>query len=170
MFSSGQSAPGRRRDRAADRRHGAPRKVAQRDGFGKRGRIIIDPPSPGTLVGFFSNLLTISQDIAKTLHVTGSSCCSGEDVARRRSLDDPSTLRGAAPLEVIQLIPKNWIQNRIRNNLGTRYSDPERLGNQIRIMEGNPRDPDLIKRGPYLVISMDGQRWRVPLKGNPTLG
>jgi hypothetical protein len=91
-------------------------------------------------------------------------------VARRRSLDDPSTLRGAAPLEVIQLIPKNWIQNRTRNNLGTRYSDPERLGNQIRIMEGNPRDPDLIKRGPYLVISMDGQRWRVPLKGNPTLG
>ena len=94
---------------------------------------------------------------------------SGGALAAPRSLDDPTTLRGAAPFEIVQLIPANWQRRRTRNDLGDRYSDPERLGNQIRIMEGNPRDPELLKRGPYLVISMDGQRWRVPLKGNPTL-
>jgi hypothetical protein len=47
---------------------------------------------------------------------------------------------------------------------------PRRPGDQIRIMRGNPADPDPVKRGPYVRISKSGKVSEpVPLHGNPTL-
>jgi len=84
--------------------------------------------------------------------------------------DDPDSLRGLAPEEVEELIPDHWIQERARSDRGWRYSDPDHPGHQVRIMEGNPRDPDPVKRGPYLRVSMRGKTCDpVPLKGNPVL-
>jgi hypothetical protein len=82
----------------------------------------------------------------------------------------PETLRGQAVTDVEATIPPNWIAAAVKGGLGKRDSDPERLGDQIRIMTGNPADPDPVKRGPYARISKSGKvSDPIPLAGNPTL-
>jgi RHS repeat-associated protein len=90
-----------------------------------------------------------------------------------RSLDDVASLHGASATEVQGLIPKSWVSSPTSMNkggLGTRYSNPERLGEQIRIMPGKPSDPNPLKQGPYMRISRNGSVTDpIPLLGNPTL-
>jgi RHS repeat-associated protein len=87
-----------------------------------------------------------------------------------RSLDDASTLRGASTEEIQGLIPKEWISSATRKGGGTRYANPDRPGEQVRIMPGNPNDSNPVKQGPYVVISKDGKTSEhIPLRGNQAL-
>jgi hypothetical protein len=87
-----------------------------------------------------------------------------------RRLDDPASLRGASPKEIEDLIPEGYSPGRAtRKGGGTRYEDPKRRGDQIRIMPGEPGASDPLHRGPYVVISKGGKVTRIPLEGNPTL-
>lgn len=89
-----------------------------------------------------------------------------------RSLDDVASLRGAIPGEIENLIPSNWCKsatNANKGGLGVRYSNPERLGEQIRVTPGKATDPNPVKQGPYLRISRHGTVTDpIPLEGNPT--
>jgi len=90
--------------------------------------------------------------------------------AKSRSLEDLSSLRGASAREIDELIPEGFVQGTTRRGGGIRYLNPERRGESVRVMPGNPRDPDPIKRGPYLRVSRDGRvSDPIPLEGNPTL-
>jgi hypothetical protein len=85
--------------------------------------------------------------------------------------DDPSTVEGKGPQEVKDAIPKDWSESPAKNGLGKRYANPNRPGDQIRVMDGNPADPNPVKRGPYVRVSRNGKVSEpIPLKGNPTLG
>lgn len=86
-----------------------------------------------------------------------------------RSIDVPESLRGADPEEVVRLIPAHWHESSSRRGGGRRFANPDKIGEQIRIMPGNPADPSIIKRGPYVIISRDGIKWRIPLKNNPAI-
>jgi RHS repeat-associated protein len=88
----------------------------------------------------------------------------------RRSIADPSALRGASVQDVTSQIPSDWVSSPTRGEGGVRYADPSRPGDQIRIMPGNPLDSDPVKRGPYLVVSVGGNTSEhIPLAGNPVL-
>ncbi len=79
-------------------------------------------------------------------------------------------LRGLTFDEVDGLIPDGWVKSPTRGPGGTRYSNPARPGEQVRIMPGNPADPNPLKRGPYARISADGTvSDPIPLAGNPGL-
>jgi hypothetical protein len=87
-----------------------------------------------------------------------------------RSLDDPESLRGATPEEVKRLAPSNFEESPTKKGDGIRLADPERKGEQIRIMPGNPNDPNPTKQGPYVRISKNGKvSPPIPLQGNPTV-
>jgi hypothetical protein len=84
--------------------------------------------------------------------------------------DDPGTVEGQTSADVEAAIPQSWIASPVRSGLGTRHADPSRPGEQIRVMTGNPADPDPVKRGPYVRISKSGKvSDPIPLAGNPTL-
>ena len=79
-------------------------------------------------------------------------------------------LRGRDPTEVADAIPDDWTESPSRTGLGRRFADPRRPGDQIRIMRGNPADPDPVKRGPYVRVSKTGKvSDPIPLQGNPIL-
>jgi hypothetical protein len=85
--------------------------------------------------------------------------------------NDASSLKGKEPEEIERAIPADWSKNPVRSGRGTRFADPSRPGDQIRVMDGNLIDPNPVKRGPYVRISKDGiVSEPIPLKGNPTLG
>jgi hypothetical protein len=51
-----------------------------------------------------------------------------------------------------------------------RYADPGNPGTQVRVMPGNPNDPNPVKQGSYARVSTGGMICDpIPLKGNPTL-
>jgi hypothetical protein len=84
--------------------------------------------------------------------------------------DDPSTVTSRSVADVEAAIPKDWLTSPARSGFGKRYADPNHPGDQIRIMSGNPADPDPIKRSPYVRISKSGKvSDPIPLDGNPTL-
>jgi len=89
-------------------------------------------------------------------------------------LEKPETLRGKSEGEVEDLIPKDWVKapsKESKGGDGTRYYNPKKQGQQIRVMPGNPADPAPVKQGPYVRVS-SGTKPKsppIPLKGNPTL-
>src|SRR5690606_32790470 len=88
-----------------------------------------------------------------------------------RSIDDAATLRGATAAEIDALVPSSWVKSPTKGAGGVRYSHPERLGEQIRVMPGNPVDPNPLKQGPYVRISRNGSVTDpIPLDGNSQLG
>ena len=90
---------------------------------------------------------------------------------RSRSLGDLGSLRGASPEEVKRLIPETFVENPTRRGGGVRYANPQRPGEQVRVMPGNPNDRNPVKRGPCVRISREGRvSDPIPLEGNPTLG
>jgi hypothetical protein len=90
-----------------------------------------------------------------------------------RSLDNVASLRGATQAEVEGLIPPGWVKSATSANkggLGVRFANPEKLGEQVRIMPGKATDPNPVKQGPYMRISRDGAvSDPIPLFGNPAL-
>lgn len=86
-----------------------------------------------------------------------------------RSIEIPESLAGASTEEVIRLIPAWWIKHDTRKGGGKRFANPHRIGEQVRLMPGNPADPIAMKRGPCVVVSKDGSKWRIPLMNNPTI-
>lgn len=87
-----------------------------------------------------------------------------------RSLDDPQSLRGATPKEILELIPQGWTARPLKRGPGVRFHDPARTGEAIFIELGFPHARSPLHRGPYVKISHHGKIVRVPLAGNPTLG
>lgn len=82
-----------------------------------------------------------------------------EDIAGKslESIDKMMTERG-------------WKGEPTKQGGGTRYPNPNKPGEQVRVQPGNPKDPNPVKRGPYGRISTDGQKSPpIPLKRNPTL-
>ena len=91
------------------------------------------------------------------------------------NIDRPESLEGLTPEEVRELIPEGWVEGPSRVGGGKVYANPARPGEQVRVMPGNPRDSNPVKRGPYVRVSTSagptgGQRSEpIPLAGNPTL-
>ncbi len=87
------------------------------------------------------------------------------------ALPTPGELTGKTPQEIDEIMKKKGIPgNPSSNQQGTRYPVPDRPGDQVRIQNGNPNDPNPIKRGPYGRVSEKGTKsGPFPLAGNPTL-
>lgn len=79
-------------------------------------------------------------------------------------------LEGRSPAEIEEMIPDSWAREPTSGSGGTRYVHPTNRGEQIRVMPGNPDDPNPIKRAPYARISRNGKiSDPIPLKGNPEI-
>ena len=87
------------------------------------------------------------------------------------SIEDPESLRGKTPEEIEDLIPDGWVEGSpTRSGHGRRWKNPEKRGEQVRIMPGDPTNDPLEKRGPYVGVSRNGtQSPPIPLAGNPAL-
>jgi len=85
---------------------------------------------------------------------------------------DPHSLRGVEAEDLRARIPKDWDVTPSRRGDGAVYEDPIHKGRQIRIMPGySPGSrPDAMTTGPYAVVAQNGDRVKIPLAGNPTLG
>lgn len=79
-----------------------------------------------------------------------------EEGAGTRSLDDPGSLAGASPDEIRGLTP-GWEESDTKGAGGVRRANPDKPGEQVRMMPGNPDDPNPDKQGPYVRVSKDGK-------------
>jgi hypothetical protein len=89
-----------------------------------------------------------------------------------RTIDDPGSLAGATPGDVEAAVPKGWVKTPTRDGdgSGTRWLNPNKPGQAVRVMPGKASDPNPVKQGPYVRVSKDGKvSDPVPLSGNPTL-
>ena len=87
-----------------------------------------------------------------------------------RSLDKPESFTGAKPEDVRDAIPDSWGEGRpTRDGTGTRWANPDKLGEGVRIMPGTQGANDPTHAGPYAVFTRNGKEVRVPLEGNPAL-
>jgi RHS repeat-associated protein len=87
-----------------------------------------------------------------------------------RDIKDASSMQGASAQEVEDAVPSNWEVAPTKKSDGWRWADPARPGDQVRYMPGNPGDPNPVKQGPYIRISIGGQTsGPIPAAGNPTL-
>ncbi len=109
----------------------------------------------------------------QALHSEDATKSSEKETAQTpkvRDISNPKSLEGASPEEVKSLIPPGWVESPSRKSEGVRYADPSHLGDQVRVMPGNPADPVAVKQGPYVVVSKSGKvSDHIPLSGNPTL-
>jgi hypothetical protein len=127
-------------------------------------------PGPGTAIG--AVIGAISGGVAG--YYIGKALWSeaAGDAAPERTIDDPGSLAGASTEEVEGAVPSGWVKTPTREGegAGTRYHNPDRRGEAVRVMPGRATDPNPVKQGPYVRISKDGKVSNpVPLKGNPTL-
>ena len=82
---------------------------------------------------------------------------------------DPHTLRGLSADDIRRLL-STWEEVPAAAGNGTKFLDPDHFGRQIRVMEGySGNRPDPITHGPYVVVSQNGTKIKVPLEGNPLL-
>ena len=88
------------------------------------------------------------------------------------SCPKPEDLAGKTPDEVDQLMKgKGWMPEPSNSGGGSRYPNPDKSGEQVRVQPGYPNSDDPLKRGPYARISSKGQiSSPIPLSGNPALG
>ena len=92
------------------------------------------------------------------------------DTPPRPSIDDPNSWRGADPEDLRKAIPPGWGPGEpTKRDGGTRFSNPEKRGEAIRIMPGTPDAHSPDHAGPYAKFSRDGKVTHVPLAGNPSL-
>jgi RHS repeat-associated protein len=86
------------------------------------------------------------------------------------SLPSPEHLTGKTPQEIDQIMKGQGVQGQPSRGGGVRYPVPGRPGDQVRIEQGNPGDPNPVKQGPYGRVSQNGVKSDpFPLAGNPTL-
>ncbi|GIF00649.1 polymorphic toxin-type HINT domain-containing protein [Paractinoplanes rishiriensis] len=85
---------------------------------------------------------------------------------------DPNSLRGMSAAEIEAAIPDTWERVPSASGGGVVYKDPKNFGRQIRVMPGYTAGnrPDALTHGPYVQVSQNGAKAKVPLAGNPTLG
>ena len=65
---------------------------------------------------------------------------------------------------------KGWVAAPTREGegSGTRYANPDKPGEQVRVMPGKATDPNPVKQGPYVRISTGGKvSPPIPIAGNP---
>jgi hypothetical protein len=145
---------------------------------GARGGVVVGGtvgslfPGPGTVIGGVAGGiagavggLLLGKALANAM--AGDPAAGGSS---GRTIDNPGSLEGASEAEVAQAVPDGWVQSPSRTGGGTRWLNPDRPGESVRIQPGNARDPNPTKRGPYVRVSKDGVRSNpIPLRGNPTL-
>jgi len=80
----------------------------------------------------------------------------------------PEDIQGKSPEEIDKIMKdKGWTSSPTRegDGTGTRYANPDKLGEQVRVMPGKSTDRDPVKRGPYGRISKNGDVSQpIPLK------
>ena len=92
----------------------------------------------------------------------------------RRTIDDPELfdpedLRGMDPAELRRMLD-HWDVEPSRSGDGLRFIDPVISNRRIRIMDGYPGNrPDRVTHGPYVVVSQNYEKYKIPLEGNPLL-
>ncbi|MDR7252309.1 hypothetical protein J2X46_001285 [Nocardioides sp. BE266] len=92
----------------------------------------------------------------------------------RRTIDDPELfdpedLRGMNPAELRRMLD-HWGVEPSRTGDGLRFIDPNISNRRIRIMNGYAGNrPDRLTHGPYVVVSQNYERFKIPLEGNPLL-
>ncbi len=89
-------------------------------------------------------------------------------------MPQPADIQGKSPAEIDKIMKEKGLEGQPSNpgkgGEGTRYPDPNRPGDQVRIMPGKPTDPNPVKQGPYGRVSDGGKLSPpIPLQGNPTL-
>ncbi len=121
---------------------------------------LVPGPTPGTPLAVAGDNKDLQQGEEEGDPSAGRPHVGSGPILERatRSLDEPESLGGATPSEIT------------RKGGGTRYADPNKPGDQIRVMPGNPDDPNPAKQGPYVRISRRGKvSDPIPLQGNPML-
>lgn len=70
-------------------------------------------------------------------------------------VDNPRLIEGADPTDVEAQIPPHWTKKPSTKGGGKVYVDPDRNGEQVRIMPGEPSNPTASPdhQGPYVIIS-----------------
>ena len=63
-------------------------------------------------------------------------------------------------------IPESWQGELTKNGDGWRFKDPYHKGDQIRVMQGNPRSPNAVQQRPYVRWTRSGRF--LDKNGNPT--
>lgn len=98
-----------------------------------------------------------------------------EKLARARKtvndpkLFNPQDLRGMSRKDLEDVL-KDWPSKPSNSGDGIVYTDPVNKGRQIRLMPGYPGNrPDPLTHGPYVQVSQNGTKTKIPLEGNPTL-
>ncbi|GAB3038721.1 hypothetical protein GCM10011376_33980 [Nocardioides flavus (ex Wang et al. 2016)] len=82
---------------------------------------------------------------------------------------DPHDLRGM-PAEDLGRLLRGWPSSSSARGDGVRFKDPDHYDRQIRIMDGyGDTRPDALTSGPYVVVSQNGTKVKIPLEGNPLL-
>jgi RHS repeat-associated protein len=84
-------------------------------------------------------------------------------------LPSPDQLAGKTPAQIEQILQgKGLTGTPTRDGNGVRYDVPGQLGDQVRLMPGNPADPDPAKQVPYGRVSQNGVKSDpFPINGNP---
>jgi len=98
---------------------------------------------------------------------------SGEAHGKVGDAPTSEELEGKSPEEIDQMMKgRGWRSEPTRDGAGSgvRYPNPDRPGEQVRVMPGKSTDPNPVKQGPYGRISAGGKvSPPIPLEGNPTL-
>ncbi len=93
-------------------------------------------------------------------------------VSPKFDINTPNSFRGANSSQVTQHLKNNgWTGVATNPNKmypGTRFTNGIR-GEQIRLMPGNVSRSIHLKQGPHMIISRQGTKTTIPLKGNPSL-
>ena len=84
-------------------------------------------------------------------------------------LFDPQDLRGMSSVDLRRLL-NEWPSSSSARGDGVRFRDPDHYDRQIRVMGGyGDTRPDRLTSGPYVVVSQNGTKVKIPLEGNPLL-
>jgi hypothetical protein len=85
---------------------------------------------------------------------------------------DPNVLQGRTAAEIDAAIPSDWERIPSNSGGGITYRDPVNRGRQIRVMPGYSAGnrPDALTHNPYVVVSQNGTKNKVPLAGNQFAG
>jgi hypothetical protein len=142
--------------------------VALREVRMRRPVYVPGHPIPGfPVLGEQAALRQLQDNAARGDRAIGSRRVDVGDPARF----DPSSLRGLTMQEVMDSIPSDWPREPSASGGGIVFVDPNRYGRQIRVMPGYRAGsrPDPVTCGPYVLVSQNGEKEKVPLYGNPTL-
>jgi len=131
--------------------------LAGRGGGGTAGSFF---PGPGTVIGGVAG--GIGGAVGGLFLGKALANAMADDPATSggsgRTIDNLGSLAGASEAEVAQAVPDGWVQSPSRTGGGTRWLNPDRPGESVRIQPGNARDPNPTKRDPYVRVSMGGVR------------